>query len=245
MFDLAATRMVTAREPGCDGRAGRGTADGGLGTTDPVPWLDGARCVCTRRAGRRTTSRGLPAGRERCARAPDFPGVPRLAPAEVVDLLHAGQQGLDEALGALPAHVVEGLTPMPFGVVPTVIAMQITVYEYAFHLDDARTALGQATALPADVAAALVAFFPRLGGMLARRAAPGEMTHAYRFVAPSGTVTVAPAGDITLPICTITGSDDAIALFCMGRVGIDDTRLAVDEAERRVAGAFKRWFPGP
>jgi uncharacterized protein (TIGR03083 family) len=176
---------------------------------------------------------------------PDFPGVPRLPPAEVVDLLHAGRQGLDEALGALAADVVEGVTPMPFGVVPTMVALQITVYEYAFHLDDARTALGQASALPTDVAAAFVGFLPALAGMLARRADPGEPTHGYRFVAPAATVTVAPGDDTALPVCSITGPDDAIALFCMGRTGIDDARLAVDEAERTVAGAFKRWFPGP
>lgn len=176
---------------------------------------------------------------------PDWPGAPRLPPAEVVDLLHAGRQALDEVLGALPADVVEGMTPMPFGVVPTAVATQIAVYEYAFHLDDARTALGQASALPVDVAATFIAFFPRLAGMLARRADPGQMTHAYRFVAPSGTVTVAPAGDTALPVCTITGPDDAIALFCMGRIGIGDARLAVDETERTVASALKRWFPGP
>ena len=245
MFDVAATRQVTVRELG----AMVGLAEG-LTTED---WERPTRCpgwtvrdVCAHAA--------LAAGQQaeafrRAANGvlepPDFPGVPRLAPAEVVDLLQAGRQGLDEALGALPDDVVEGMTPMPFGVVPTIIAMQIAVYEYAFHLDDARSALGQATALPPDVAAALVAFFPRLAAMLARRAAPGEMTHAYRFVAPSGTVTVAPVGDITLPVCTITGPDDAIALFCMGRIGIDDTRLAVDETERTVASALKRWFPGP
>ena len=176
---------------------------------------------------------------------PDWPGAPRLPPADIINLLHAGRQGLDEALGALPADVVAGVTPMPFGVVPTRIALQIAVYEYAFHVDDARTALGQASALPADVAAAVVAFLPRLAGMLARRAAPGKPTHAYRFVAQVGTVTVAPGGDTGLPVCTITGPDDAIALLCMGRIGIGDARLAVDEAERTVAGAFKRWFPGP
>ncbi len=134
---------------------------------------------------------------------------------------------------------------MPFGVVPTAVALQIAVYEYAFHVDDARTALGQASALPGDVAVAFVAFLPRFAGMLARRAGPGAMTHSYRFVTPSGTVTVTPAGDTTLPVCTVTGPDDAIALLCMGRIGIGDARLAVDEAERTVAGEFERWFPGP
>jgi uncharacterized protein (TIGR03083 family) len=245
MLDLATARQVTVRELG----AMVGLAEG-LATED---WERPTRCagwtvrdVCAHAA--------LAAGQQaeafrRAAKGvlepPDFPGVPRLAPAEVVDLLHAGRQGLDEALGALPADVVEGMTPMPFGVVPTVIAIQIPVYEFAFHVDDARTALGQASALPADVAAAFVGFFPGLAGRLASRADPGESTHAYRFVAPAGTVTVAPGDDTALPVCTITGPNDAIALFCMGRIGIDDARLAVDEAERTVAGAFKRWFPGP
>ena len=245
MFDLATARQVTVRELDAMVRLAEGLAtDDWERPTRCAGWT--VRDVCAHV--------GLAAGQQaeafrRAAKGvlepPDFPGAPRLAPAEVVDLLHAGRQGLDEALGALPAEVLEGTTPMPFGVVPTMIAVQITVYEYAFHVDDARTALGQASALPADVATAFVAFFPRLAGMLARRADPGKSTHAYRFVAPAGTVNVAPGGDIGLPACTITGPDDAIALFCMGRIGIGDARLAVDEAERTVAGAFKRWYPGP
>lgn len=245
MFDPATARQVTVRELGQMVGLAKGlTREDWERPTRCPGWT--VRDVCAHAAlAAEQHAEGFRRAAKGVLEPPDWPGVPRLAPAEVVDLLNAGRQGLDEALGALPADVVEGTTPMPFGVVPTVIALQISVYEYAFHVDDARTALGQASALPDDVAAAFVAFLPRLAGMLARRAAPGEPTHAYRFAAPVGTVTVAPAGDTGLPVCTITGPDDAIALFCMGRIGIDDARLAVDEAERTVAGAFKRWFPGP
>jgi hypothetical protein len=37
--------------------------------------------------------------------------------------------------------------------------------------------------------------------------------------------------------------DGAIALFAMGRIGVDDRRLQTDNPS--AAAAFKRWFPGP
>ncbi|PVZ09125.1 hypothetical protein [Actinomycetospora cinnamomea] len=108
-------------------------------------------------------------------------------------------------------------------------------------VDNARTALGQASALPADVAATFVGFFHGLAGMLARRADPGESTHAYRLLAPAGTVSVVPGGDVALPVCTITGPNDAIALFCMGRTGsttngLRSTRPSAPSPARLSAG---------
>lgn len=183
---------------------------------------------------------------------PEFPGAPELDPGQIRELLADGASELDAALADLRHDVLEGLTPMPFGVVPTMVALQVTVYEYAFHAEDVRSALGAAGAIPADVAAAFFGFLPGLAPMMAARAEPGAPTVGYRLAPTGGTaVDLAPGAKgweirdgQTGPSCTIAGPDDAVALFVMGRIGPEDPRLAIT-GETAAAGEFKRWFPGP
>jgi uncharacterized protein (TIGR03083 family) len=182
---------------------------------------------------------------------PDYPGAPILAPAQIRELLASGTQSLDTALADLPAESLEGLTPMPFAVVPTAVALQVTVYEYAFHADDVRTAVSAPGAMPAEIAAAFFGFLPGLAPMMAGAAAPGEPTTGYRLVTPSATVNLAPgahgweiADRPPQRCCTVAGTDDAVALFVMGRLGADSPRLAIT-GDTDAAGSFKRWFPGP
>jgi hypothetical protein len=132
------------------------------------------------------------------------------------------------------------------------MAIQLPVYEYAFHGDDVRDAIGAGGAFPADIAAAFIQFLPRLAPLLAGWAEPGQPRHAYRLAATSGTVTLAHLGDrwsavkdTNAPLCTISGPDDAVALFAMGRATPDDPRLALSGPASAAAAGFKRWFPGP
>jgi uncharacterized protein (TIGR03083 family) len=183
---------------------------------------------------------------------PQYPGAPMLAVAEILDLLVEGSRALSAALDELPPEVLQGLTPLPFGVVPTVVAIQIPVYEYAFHADDLRHAIGDPGPFPADIAGEYMGFFPGLSSMLAAGAAPGRPDHAYRLVAPAGSVLLAPGAEgwsvvesSDGELCEIAGPDDVIALFLMGRIGPDDPRLTVSGSAAAAARDFKRWFPGP
>ena len=177
---------------------------------------------------------------------PEFPAAPDLPPPEIVNQLREGARALDAALAALPADVLGGATPMPFGVVPTVVAIQIPVHEYAVHGHDLRSAVNDPSPFPDDVAGALLEFFPGLAAMLAARAQPGTRTHAYRLTGASTSFTLAPDGAHDPPTCEIAGPDAAVALFAMGRVTTDDPRLTIDGPDAVAAAAeFKRWYPGP
>lgn len=183
---------------------------------------------------------------------PDYPGAPVLSPVETLELLNEGVHALDAALADLTAEALGGLTPMPFGIVPTVVAVQVPVYEYAFHRGDVRDATGMDAPVPADIASAFMGFLPGLATMLAGGAKPGQPAHAYRLVAPSGTVTLEHGdggwevvADATAPLCNLAGADDAIALFAMGRISAGDPRLTVTGPAAMAGTEFKRWFPGP
>jgi uncharacterized protein (TIGR03083 family) len=252
MFDVATARALTRRE-----LEGMTRSVSRLGEAD---WQRPSRCVgwsvadvCSHAAlaafqmaeAFRRAAKGL-------LRPPERPGAPQLATSEIVGLLIGGARALDGALATLPAQAVDGMTPMPFGVAPTRMAIQLPVYEYAFHADDVREAIGAGGTFPADIAAAFIQFLPRLAPLLAGGAEPGQPEHAYRLAATSGTITLAHSGDdwaavndTNAPLCTISGPDSAIALFAMGRARPDDPRLAVSGPVPTAAAGFKRWFPGP
>ena len=253
MYDLPAVRTLAARELTSltDTAAGLAPAEWEL-PTRCGDWL--VRDVCSHaglaahqqaEAFRRATQGNL--------EPPAYPGAPQMTTPEIVDLLRTGVTALDDALAGLDPPTLEGVTPMPFGVVPTVVATQIPVYEYAFHGDDVRAAVGAIKEFPADIAAGFIGFLPGLVGMFAAAAAAGTPTHVYRLVAPSGTLTLAFGADGWASVddapadslCVVSGSDEAIALFAMGRASIDDDRLSVTGAGASAAGEFKRWFPGP
>lgn len=136
--------------------------------------------------------------------------------------------------------------PLPFGVVPTVPALNVTAFECAFHADDVRTSLVDDHGLAPDVAAAFVGFMPIIGAMLAGLAEPGEPSCAYDLVAASGRVRLVPTGGSDeLPTCEVVGDDIAIALFTMGRLPATDPRLTVGGEAAGSLEEFKRWFVGP
>jgi len=252
MFDVATSRTLSTREL-------TRLTDLAAGATE-ADWDRPSRCVGW--TVRNVCSHaGLAANRQAEAfrravngpmEPPEFPGAPGLANDQILGLLRDGTAALDAALAGLTPEALEGLTPMPLGVLPTAVAIQISVYEYAFHTDDVAHALGVPGPFPADIAAAYVNFLPGLATMFAAAGSPGDAGHAYRLAAPTGTVTFdqqdgawAVVDDPVSPLCTISGSDEAVALFAMGRIGAGDARLTVSGPAVAEAGQFKRWFPGP
>jgi uncharacterized protein (TIGR03083 family) len=252
VFDPSTARRITARE-----LASMLSVAGSLESAD---WARPTRCgawtvrqVCSH-AGLTAIQQAEAFRRalEGVLEPPDHPGAPELSEDDVLALLHDGAVALDEAMADLDDVALAGMAPLPFGVVPTVVAMQVAVYEYAFHADDLRAATARTESFPADIASAFVGFFPGLAGMLAARAEPGSPTHAYRLVAPAGTIDLAFVDnawapdrvELSAPLCEISGDDDVIALFTMGRISADDERLQV-HGPRSAAAEFKRWFPGP
>ena len=187
---------------------------------------------------------------------PDYPRAPELDDAANVGQLRRGAAELNEALALLTPGVMAGMVALPFGVVPAAIAIQIPVYEYAFHHNDVAWALHGPTPLPAEVAAHFIGFVPGLAPMLA--GGVWEKTDeppviGYRLVAPAGMVELVNRGkgfevaDLSpdVPACVIEGDNSSIALFVMGRLPADSPALRVTGDVPAAAGDFKRWFPGP
>lgn len=176
-------------------------------------------------------------------------------PSPLLEALMDGRDQLAKAFAALTTEVMEGLIPLPFGLMPAAVAMQIIPIEYGFHRNDLEWALGNAEPLDADAAQALVQILPGLLPMLAGGSAvspagilPTEPL-AFRLAAPSGTVAIAfedgawSVGAMGERRCEIAGDDGAIALFALGRIPAEDPMLAVSDVA--AARAFKTYFPGP
>ena len=179
-------------------------------------------------------------------------------PRDLLAALKDGRDGLLAALRGLPARALQGAVPLPFGLLPAPVALQIVPLEYGFHRNDLDWALGDHAALGADMSATLLGILPGLLPMLAAGspvsaggAAPAEPV-AYRLVAPSTQVlasyaqdgwSIVPGENHTAVACEISGDDSPMALFIMGR--IDTGHPGITASDRAAAGAFKRYFPGP
>jgi uncharacterized protein (TIGR03083 family) len=190
--------------------------------------------------------------------------LPRLAPTSdrdprsLVAALKDGRDGLLGALHALPQHVLGGVVPLPFGLVPTAVALQIVALEYGFHRNDLEWALGDQVGLSEDISATLIGAVPGLLPMFAA----GSPVHgagarpveppSFRLVAPTarflvshadGAWSVAADDGQATATCEISGDDSSVALFVMGRIGADHPSLTVSDLG--AARTFKQYFPGP
>lgn len=258
MFDLAGARAATER----DFNAIISRLDG-LAERD---WSAPVRC-----AGWQVTdlaahvvgaSRGQAEGLRRAAA-----GVTEIArldpsaerePRALLAALKDGQDQLMAALGHLPQEALGGGVPLPFGLLPAPVALQIVPLEYGFHRNDLDWAMGDQVPLSGDVASTLLDIVPGLLPMLAggtpvstAGARPQEPV-AFRLVAPGArllaaytgdTWSIVPGADRGTVTCEISGGDSALALFVMGRIGADHPDLTVSAPD--AAAAFKAYFPGP
>jgi uncharacterized protein (TIGR03083 family) len=179
-------------------------------------------------------------------------------PRSLVAALKESRDKLMAALYDVQPSVLAGTVPLPFGLLPTQVALQVVALEYGFHRNDLGWALGHEVPLAEDMSATLLAILPGLLPMLAGGSpvsaagiAPANPV-SFRLIAPSGRLLVAHAedgwsmapdpGDAPVS-CEVHGDDSSVALFVMGRIGADHLGLTV--TDQAAARAFKQYFPGP
>lgn len=75
---------------------------------------------------------------------------------------------------------------------------------------------------------------------------------SFRLVTPSARLlaayaqnawSIGPDAGLAAATCEISGDDSSVALFVMGRIGVDHP--LVTTSDLNAARAFKRYFPGP
>ena len=191
---------------------------------------------------------------EPAALAPPADRDPRSLTAALKD----GRDRVLSALGELPPRALAGGVPLPAGLLPAAVALQIVPLEYGFHRNDLDWALGNPADLAPDIAATLLATLPGMLPLLAAGSPihshgavpPGPVS--YRLAAPGARVlaryggsawSVAADDGHAAVTCQISGGDSPVALFVMGRIGADHPSLTVTDPA--AARAFKRYFPGP
>ena len=258
MFDLTTAAQATERDFGAVIDRLDGLAD--------ADWNTSVRCrgwqVTDLAAHLAGASRGQAEGLRRAAAG--VPDLARLAPPSdrdprsLVAALKEGRDRLLIALRELPPSVLDGAVPLPFGLVPAAVALQIIPLEYGFHRNDLDWALGDPVPLSPDISATLLGIVPGLLPMLAAGspvhgpgARPAEPA-SFRLVTPSvrflasyadGAWSVAADDGHATATCEISGDDSPVALFAMGRISAGHPSLTVSDLS--AARAFKQYGPGP
>jgi hypothetical protein len=180
-------------------------------------------------------------------------------PPSVVSVSH-GPDDLSAAVTRSRRHLDGGFSglagdgdptvPLPFATLPASVATLVLVIEYGFHLNDLEWALGVETELRADVAQTMVELLGIWLPSLQGEKPDGPV--GYRLAGDGGVVTNLAwregqwqvGQDAGRDTCEVTGSDSAVALFSMGRIGADHPWLTRRDPAG-VAGRFKDFFPGP
>jgi uncharacterized protein (TIGR03083 family) len=258
MFDLATATAATERD--------FGAIIDRLDSLADADWDRPVRCTDWRVRDLAVhvvgASRGQAEGLRRAAEGMtglavlDPPG--ERTPRELAAALKDGRDTLLSALRGLPPQVLEGAVPLPFGLLPAAVALQIVPLEYGFHRNDLEWALGDPAPLSDDISATLVAILPGLLPMLAAGtpvSPAGERPAgpvSYRLVPPGSPLRAAYAGDAWAftpgdgrsdVTCEISGDNSSVALFVMGRMKAAHPDITVSNQD--AAQAFKRYFPGP
>jgi uncharacterized protein (TIGR03083 family) len=258
MFDLDSAAQVAERDFGA-------IIDRLDGLPD-IHWDDPVRCagwavgdLAAHLAG---ASRGQAEGLRRAtAGSADLAVLDPPAGRDPRALLGALKDGRDQLLAALRGltpQAMGGVVPLPFGLLPAPVALQVIALEYGFHRNDLDWALGSQVPLGEDMSTALLGILPGLLPILAAGSpvgppgvAPAGPT-SFRLLAPGARLLAAHAGQAWSigpdagndPVsCEIRGDDSSIALFVMGRVGTDHPGISVTDVP--AARAFKQYFPGP
>ena len=221
-----------------------------------APRSPASRCTSDLAAHIAGASRGQAEGLRRAAAG--ITDVALLDPAaqrEPRDLLTALKDGQDRLLSALremPAQALDGAVPLPFGLLPAAVALQIVPLEYGFHRNDVEWALGNPVPLSDDMSSTLLDIMPGLLPMLAagspvsKAGVTPSSQVSYRLLAPSARLFAAYAQDewsitpddgLTTATCEISGDDSTVALFAMGRIGANHPGITTSNPA--AASAFK------
>jgi len=165
------------------------------------------------------------------------------------EALSIARHHLGDGIAAVEKGGDDTVVPLGAGTFPAAIAAAILVFEHGVHRYDVERALGRTPDIALDpVVAGTVVQLLRLG-MLARMAKPADAPLAYRLTGDSASMQMAwrdgawtqDVGDG--PVCELRGSDAAIALVALGRIGVDHPALAVDDPAGIVA-SFPTHFHG-
>jgi uncharacterized protein (TIGR03083 family) len=141
--------------------------------------------------------------------------------------------------------------PMPYGLLPGTVVLQIAVLEAGVHHYDLSSTVGGRPLLPDDVTTAGIAVVPGLlpfMGAASQRSAPAGWS--YRLLADRLDIGIRSEGDgwtfgdVDEPTCAISGLDSTVILFLLGRLTASAADLTIEGA-RQQASAFKQFFPGP
>jgi uncharacterized protein (TIGR03083 family) len=258
MFDLAAATSAAERDFGAIISQLDGLADG--------DWNRPVRCagwqVSDLAAHVAGASRGQAKGLRRAAAGAievallDPPA--QREPRALLAALKDGQDQLLSALREMPQQALDGAVPLPFGLLPAAVALQIVPLEYGFHRNDLEWALGNPVPLSDDMSSTLLGITPGLLPMLAAGspvstagAAPADPV-SFRLAAPGARLlaayaqnawSITPDDSLATVTCEISGDDSSVALFVMGRIDADHP--GVTTSDPGAARAFKRYFPGP
>jgi uncharacterized protein (TIGR03083 family) len=153
----------------------------------------------------------------------------------------------DEVLAALDedrAHLADAFTrvvdeqrtvPLPFAPLPASIAAAALVLEYGVHRADLQRAIDGAPddTLDPEVASVIAPLLPALIPVLAQKDPGAPIT--YRLVGNTTTASISwhegtwRSDEGNEPVCEVRGTDAAISLLALGRIGVDHPSLAVSD----------------
>jgi hypothetical protein len=152
------------------------------------------------------------------------------ARGDLVDTLDRDLGHLERALAATDEAAS---VPLPFALLPAPIAVSALVLEYGVHRADLERSVDGAPddRLDPDVARVAAGLLPLLIPVLATKPPAEPIT--YRLVGDTVTAAITSdgdrwrGGDNAEPVCEVRGSDAAISLLALGRIGPDHASLDV------------------
>lgn len=254
MFDLEAARHLVARElDAIQARADTLTREQ---WATEIPWLPGWTVLSLVDHNGYAASQQAESFENVVAGTLDVPTYPTITggtPDQTLTRLKDGRERLVASLAAVTAGHLDQPTPLPFATMPTAVALQIPVLEYAYHRWDLERALGNDDFdVPDDIAAGGFGFSAGLLPMLAGGGASPDTPLAFELVTPAATMTFEHAGgpwavvEFAAPdtaVCRVEGSTSDVVMFTFGRLPAE--ALTVTGSAPEAAPAFKSYFPGP
>src|SRR5262245_64423553 len=164
-------------------------------------------------------------------------------------VLRSAAEHVARGTQALVAAPAEPVVPLPFASLPPSFAGFVLLVEYGVHRYDLENAVTGAAGLPSDVSDVIADLLAVTLPSLASNVEPS--TRSIRLE-PDGrsptTLSWADGRWLTADEAevdtVVRGSAEALALFVLGRIPVEDARLGVTDPTGAVE-SFKTMFPGP